>query len=189
MASFGTRWKSSPLAAGDDGRGDLVEVGGGKDEDGVGRGFLERLEEGVEGALGEHVHFVEEVDLAGEVGRGVGDLLAQLPDVVDAAVAGGVHFDQVKGGAGEDGPAGIAGVARLAIAELAAVDGPGEDAGGRRFAGAARPAEQVGVAHPGAFQSVAQRPRDMLLPDHGVKSQWSPLQIESLFRHRWVSSR
>ena len=63
----------------------------------MGGRLLKRLEQGVEGARGEHVHLVEEVHLAVEVAGGEGDLVAQLAHVVDAAIAGGVHLDQVEG--------------------------------------------------------------------------------------------
>ena len=90
------------LAAVGDRRHHLVRLGGGEDEDGVRRRLLERLEEGVPGLLGQHVGLVEDVDLPAAAGRRVGDPLAQVADVVDRAVGGGVHLDHVDRGAGGD---------------------------------------------------------------------------------------
>ena len=58
---------SKVLAARQDGRRDLVELGRGEDEDHVRRRLLEGLEEGVEGLRGEHVDFVDDVDLVAAV--------------------------------------------------------------------------------------------------------------------------
>ena len=166
------------LAAGGDGGGDLVQLRRGEDENGVRRGFFERLQEGVEGARGEHVHLVEEVDLPFEVAGGEGDLVAQLAHVVDAAVAGGVHLDEVEGGAAVDGLAGAAGVAGLTVGKVTAVDGLGEDAGGGGLAGAAGAGEEVRVGDLVGGEGVAKGRDDVVLTDHLVKATWAPLAVE-----------
>jgi hypothetical protein len=60
------------------------------------RRLLQRLEEGVEGRLREHVHLVNEVDLGGVVAAAVERLLAQAADLVDAPVASGIEFDELE---------------------------------------------------------------------------------------------
>ena len=57
-----------------------------EDEDDVRRWLFERLEQRVERLFGEHVRFVDDVDLGAAAHRREADLLAQLADVVDAAV-------------------------------------------------------------------------------------------------------
>ena len=83
------------LAAIDDRRHHLVGLGGRQHENGVRRRLLERLQERVPGLAGEHVRLVEDVDLPLAGRRRVADPLAQLADVVDGAVRGGVHLDHV----------------------------------------------------------------------------------------------
>ena len=51
------------LAAGQDGDRNLADLGGGEDELRVRRRLLQRLQEGVERLLGEHVDLVDDVDL------------------------------------------------------------------------------------------------------------------------------
>ena len=51
------------LAAGEDGGQDLLRLGGGEHELHMRGGFLEGLEEGVERLLGQHVDFVDDVNL------------------------------------------------------------------------------------------------------------------------------
>ena len=77
------------------------------------------------------------------------DALDELADVGDAVVGGGVELEQpVDDAALVDRHAVGAGAVGLAVDGLLAVEDLGEDAGGGRLAGAARPAEQVGVADP-----------------------------------------
>ena len=84
------------VAAVDDRRQDLVGLGRGEHEDRVRRRLLERLEERVPRRGGEHVRLVEDVDLVAAGDRRVGDLLAQVADVVDRVVRRGVHLDHVE---------------------------------------------------------------------------------------------
>ena len=106
------------LAAIDDRRHHLVRLGRGEDEDGVRRRLLERLQEGVPRLPGEHVRLVEDVDLPVARRGHVADPLAQVADVVDRAVRGGVHLDHVERGAGGDRDA------RLALPARASGSGP-----------------------------------------------------------------
>ena len=119
--------------------------GGGQDEDDVRRRLLQRLEQGVGGLVGEHVDFVDDIDLVARLVGGIVDLLPQVADIVDAAVAGGINLDHIQGPALGDGLAHGAGIARLALAVGEAVDRLGQDARGAGLAGAARAAEEIGV--------------------------------------------
>jgi hypothetical protein len=80
----------------------------------VGGRLLERLEEGVGGGPCDLVGLVDDVELRLELGRREHHPLAQVADVVDAAVAGGVDLDHVGRRAGVDRDAGGADVARAA---------------------------------------------------------------------------
>ena len=90
------------VAAVDDRRRDLVRLGRGKHEDDVRRRLLERLEEGIPCRGREHVRLVEDVHPPPAADRRERDVLAQLADVVDGVVRGGVHLDHVERGAGRD---------------------------------------------------------------------------------------
>ena len=90
----------------------LVRLGRAEHEhDVVGR-LLERLQQRVRGVGGERVRLVEDVDLAAAE-RGLdGDALADLADVVDAAVGGRVELDHVQRGRVMDRAARLADLAR-----------------------------------------------------------------------------
>ena len=159
------------LAAGEDGGQDLVLLGGGQDEDGVCRGFLEGLEEGVEGLLRKHMHLVDDVDaVAADLGRDA-DLVGQGADVVDRVVGRGVELVDAVGTAFGEGTAGFALAARFKVGTgIAAVDGLGEDTGGARLADAARAAEQVGVGQLAPLDRVLERAGDIFLAQQRLEA-------------------
>ncbi len=108
--------------------------------------LFQRLKQGIEGGGGEHVHFVDDIDLVTPLVGGKVDLVAQVAHVVDAGVGGGVDLDQVQEAPLEDGLAVralAAGTGSQVIVQ--AVDRLGQDARQGGLAGAARPGEQVGV--------------------------------------------
>ncbi len=126
----------------------LLRVGGAEDEDHVRRRFLERLEQRVARARAEHVDLVEDHDLA-VARRAERDALDELADVRDAVVGRGVELEEpVDDAALVDGDAVRAGAVGFAVDGVLAVEHLGEDARRGRLAGAARAAEEVGVAHP-----------------------------------------
>ena len=173
-----------PLEARQDRRRELLGVGRGEHEDDeVGR-LLERLQERVPGVLRDLVRLVEDVDLAGEVGRGVVDPLPQVADRVDAAVRRGVDLDEVHRPALADRDARRAGVARVAVLEVRAVDGLGEDPGERRLARPARPDEEDRVRDPARPHGIPERLDDRLLADDLGERLRPPAAVDRLVRRR-----
>ena len=168
-----------------------MEVRGGEDEDGVRRGLFERLEKGVEGALRKHVDFVHQVDLLLQVAWGEADLLAQFAHVIDAAVAGCVHLDQVEGGAVGDGDAGGAFVAGVPGGEVHAIHRTGENPRRGGLASAARPAEEVGMGKRHVVfgdatlagsvrlgEGVSQGRDNVVLPNNFFEALGTPLTVK-----------
>ena len=117
--------KAEVLAARADGLRDVLGLGGRHHEDDVVGRLFQGLEQGVEGGVGDLVGLVEDVDLVLVARGAITGGVAQLADLVDAAVGGGVDFDDVDRVAGADLEAGIADVAGLGR-------GAGSDADGVR---------------------------------------------------------
>ena len=80
----------------------LANFRGGENELGVRRRLFERLEQRVECSAGQHVHFVEDVDLVARAHRRVADGVVDLAHVVDAVVRGGIHLQHVRVSALDD---------------------------------------------------------------------------------------
>ena len=131
--------------------------------------LFQRLEEGVCGGAGDLVRFVDDVNLGAKLGRRVADAFAQIPDVIDAAVAGGIDLDEVGRRAGIDGHAVRASIAgALSRVLVQAVDRFGKHPRRRRFAGAARAAEEVGMGDSIEPDRVLQGADNVLLADELV---------------------
>ena len=75
--------------------------------------FLQGLQQRVEGLLGQHVDFVDDVNLETASTWANGDVGTQLADFVDAAVAGTVNFQHVHVLTNGDRLASVTLVARL----------------------------------------------------------------------------
>ena len=84
-----------PLAPRQDRDGDLGRLGRAEDELHVLRRLFQGLQQGVERLAGEHVDFVDNVNLEARPAGPHVDVLPQLADLVDAAVAGPVDLQYV----------------------------------------------------------------------------------------------
>ena len=135
---------------------DLVGLRGGQDEHHVGGRLLQRLEKGVEGRHGQHVHLVDDVDLVFRGERGQGHVGLELPDLVDAVVGGAVDLDHVQALPSRNGLAAAAAAARLPGLRRKAVQRLGQNTGHGGLAAAPRSREQVGVPHPRSRQGSSQ---------------------------------
>ena len=129
----------------------LLRIGGGEHEHDVRGRLLERLQQRVRRRRREHVHLVDDVHLA--PARGADPevhALDELAHRVDTVVRRGVELDEVEEGARGDRFAVLADAARLAVvAEVQAVERPGEEAGGGGLAGAARARRRGTRGRPG----------------------------------------
>ena len=105
--------------------------------------FLDGLEQSVPGALGEHVDFVDDVDLVFGTDRQVQDFLADFARLFDLRMRCGVDLDHVDAAFICDGDAGFAFAARFPVDGMETVQRFGEDAGGSRFPDSARPDEEI----------------------------------------------
>ena len=148
-----------------DGGQHLLRVGGGQHEDHVGGRLLQRLQQGVGRRRRQHVDLVDDVDLLAARGP-EGGPGHQVAHGLHPVVGGRVELVDVERGALGDLDAGGADAAGLAVAEIGAVEGLGQDPGRRRLAGPPGPAEEVGVGHPAVPDGVAEGQDHVVLAPH-----------------------
>ncbi len=157
------------LAARADGLRDVLGLGGGHHEDDVVGWFLQRLKQGVERRVGDLVGFVEDVDFEAVARGAVAGGVAELADFIDAAVGGGVDFDNVDGRAGADFEAGVADFAGFGRGAggradgVAAIERAGQNAGDGGFADAAMAGEDVAMGDAVLRERVHQGHGDVVL--------------------------
>ena len=165
-------------AAALDCRGHFIDLGGRQHEDRVFRRFFQCLEQGIERAAAETVHFVDDVNFELSLTRRKRNFFAQVAHIINTRVRRSINLDQVEVASFVDGDTRGALVTWADVdIRVLAVQGFCQQARGRRLARAAWSAEQIGVPHPPGFQGVAQGARDMFLPDHVFERHRSPLQI------------
>src|SRR6478672_641752 len=128
------------------------------------------------------MRLVEDVDLAPQIGRGVLDPFAEIPDVANAPVAGGVDLDEVEGPTLADRDTRLAGVARVAVLEVRAVERLGEDPGKRRLARPARPDKEDRVRDAIRSDGIPEGLDDSGLADDLGEGLRPPAAVERLVR-------
>ena len=67
-----------------------MRIGGGQDEFNMGRWFLERLQQGIEGLQCEHMRFIDDVDLTSALRWREMYLVSYISNLVDAPVTGSI---------------------------------------------------------------------------------------------------
>ena len=162
--------KIEALAARQDGDGDLADLGGGEDEFRVRRRLLQRLQEGVERLLGQHVDLVDDVDLVSRRDRRIADAIDDLANVVDAGMRRRIHLEHVHMPRFHDGFAMDAQVRhvdrrRAGAVGLLVIETPGQNARRRGFADASNACEHPGLRDAAGLERIRQGADHRLLAD------------------------
>ncbi len=147
------------------------------------RRLFQGLQQRVERLLGQHVHFVDQVDLVAATRGHVLRVLDQFAHVVDAGVGRGVDFQQIDVAAGVDRQAGLAFAARIGAGAALAIERLGEDARDGGLADAAGAGEQECVVDATGFQRIGQRTDHVFLPDQFGETLGAPLAGEYEIGH------
>ena len=169
-----------PLAAGEDGGQHLVEFGGGQDKHQVLRRLLEDLQQRVEGALGEHMHLVDDVHALFRPGRGEHRLVPEDTHIVHAVVGGGVQLRHIQQLPPVKGAAVRAAVAGVAVDGVLAVHRLGQNTGAGGLSGAPGADEKVGVGEAAGAYLHLQRLGNVFLTHHLVKIPGAVFSIQRL---------
>ena len=147
------------------------DLGGGEDELHVWRRLFQRLQQRVERRRGEHVHFVDDVDLVAGRSRLVLHRIVDLPHIVDAGVGGCVHLDDVDMARLENGVAvpaldtKVDRRTRVLTVDGHIIEGAGNQAGRRRLADAAYAGKHVGLGDTIGCERVGERSHHGVLTD------------------------
>ena len=162
------RMEAEVLAARTDGLRNIFGSGGRHHEDHVAGRLFQRLQQRVEGGIGYLVGFVKDVDLVAVARRTIAGGIAQLANLVDAAIGGRVNLDHVDRVTGTNFGARFADAAGFGDRMIGrtAIQRHRQNARHRGFPNAAMPAKNVAVSHAVLLNGIFQRASDMLLPDH-----------------------
>ncbi len=117
--------------------------------------LFQGLQQCIEGLIGQHVHFVDDVDLVARATGPHTNIGSQLPDFIDTAIAGSIDFDHIDVLARIDGLRYIV-VQRSGGWPARGVQSFGEDPGRGSFANSTSTCKQVGVPHPTSGDRLAK---------------------------------
>src|SRR5579871_3279880 len=109
--------------------------------------------------------FIDDVDFVARAAGTILDILANLADLIDPAIACAIDFEDVDVFAGSDALANLAGITRSGRRPAHTVEGLGQDPRRGGLADAARPGKQVGVGDTVTFECVHQGLSHWFLPD------------------------
>ena len=160
--------------AGQDGDRQFLWIGGGQQELDVGRRLFQGLQQGVETVAGEHVHFVDEVDLEAPAGGCVLHVIQQLAGVLDLGPTGRIDLDQVDETSLVDFPTGRTHTAGLRADTRFAVQTFGQNPRNGGLADPAGAGEQISVVQAIVIQRIDQCLQHVGLTDHFTEQARTP---------------
>ena len=154
-----------------------------QNKDRIFRGLLQSLQKCVERFAGQHMDFIDDVDLVASFGGRVRDLGDDLTEIVDASLGRSVHLNHIHGGAGLYRPARRAFRTRIAVHGILAVDRLRHDLGARSLTCSAASAEQICMSDPSGPDLIAESPDDNFLTLHIVEDLRAVFTIQRLIIH------
>ncbi len=173
-------------AARENGNRQLLRIRGGQQKLHIGGWLFQGFQQRVEAVTGQHVHFIDEIDLEATTGRAVLHVVEQLAGIFHLGAGRRVNFQQIDKVALIDLAAGIADATRMAADPLLAVEALGQNTGDGGLADAAGAAQQIGVMQPSLIQGVGQGSQHMLLTYHLFKRMGAPFTRQNLIAHKSI---
>ena len=155
------------LAAGADSLRNVLGLRRGEHEHDVIWRFFQRLQQRIEGGVGNLVSFVENVNLEAVAGWPVASSFTELADLVDTTIGGGIDFNDVNGVSSADFRAGLADSAGFGNGMIlgAAIESGSQNPGDGSLANPAVATENVAVSGSSLLDGILERPGDVLLSD------------------------
>ena len=139
------------------------------------RRLFQRFQQRIEAVAGEHVHFVDQVDLEAPARRRVLHILKQLAGVLDLCATRRIHLDQVDKPALIDLQTGRALTAGFRADAPFAVKTFGQNPGDGGLADPAGTGKQIGVVQPVVIKRIDHGLQHMGLADHLAEQAGPPL--------------
>ena len=157
------------LAAGQDGRGHLVQLRGRQDKQQMLRRLLDDLQQRIKGTDGQHMDLVDDINPLFDLGGRIDRVVPQGAHIVHTVIGGGVDLQHIHAGAGVDAFAGGAAITGVSVHGMLTVDRLGKNFCTGGLARASGTGEQIGVAQAVVDKLVFQRLGHSKLTDHIVK--------------------
>jgi len=129
------------------------------------------------------VDFINNIYLVVGLVGGIVNLLAEVSDFINAAIAGSINFYNIQSPALGYCLAQRTGIARFPLAVGEAVHRLSQDASGAGFTCASGTVKKIGMRYPTTIEGIEQRLGYLLLPNHLSQGLGTPLAIKDLRSH------
>ncbi len=161
----------------------LLGIGCGEQKLDVRRRLFERFQQRIEAAVGQHMDFVDQIDLVARTRGRILHIFQQFPRVLHLGARGCVDLEQIYTAPLGDFQTGTAAAAGFRTNACFAVQAFGENSRDRGLAHAARAGKQVRVMQAVVVQRVHQRLQYVFLAHHFAETTGPPLACEYLIGH------
>ena len=169
-------------------RRDFMKLRRRKNKDDMLRRLLQGFEQRIECRNGKHMDLIYDIDAVPKVSRRINHAVAQVADVVDTVVAGGIHFNDIRRAPRVDGKAGRAFPTGIPVFGMLAVRRLGDDFRAGGLSRAARPAEEIRMRNFPVLNLAFQNGRDMLLAHNIVEHGRTPFAVKRLIHENSSSA-
>ena len=126
-----------------------------QDKDNVWWWLFQRLQEGIGGAGTEHMDFVYDIDLVTGFTGSIVSSLAEVPDIVNAGVAGGINLYDIQSPALGYCLAHGAGITRFTLAIGKTIHRLGQDAPGAGLTCSSWTTKKIGMRYTTSIKGIA----------------------------------
>ena len=173
----GNPMKVKPLAPGENGCRQFVDLRRGQNKQHMGRRFFQGFQQGVEGPLRQHMYLIDNIHPVPGGSGGKGRLFPELPDIVHAVVAGGVNLHHIHYRAAFHAPADLTFPTRVPVYRVQAVHRFCQNLCTGGLSGPSGTGEQVGVGHPAGHEFVLEGYCHLGLAHHVCKDLRPPFPV------------
>ena len=160
-----------------------MQLGSCKDKNNVRWRLFERFQKRVKGLVGQHMNFVDYVDLVTIPCGSKGNPFPQFADTVDASVGGTVYFLDVKRAPLSNLTARLTLVAWLWSRAIYTIKRLGQNSRSRGFANSPNASKQKGMMNAPRSDGIFKRRYNVLLSNNIFKSLRAPFPSNNLIRH------
>jgi len=159
-----------PLASGNYSRGNFMYFRRRQNENDMLRRLFQSFQKRVKSAFAQHMDFVDYIDfIFSDRWREI-YFFYYIPHLVNLRMRRRVNFHHIQKIVLIYAQTNLALIARIALFLVFAIHGLGENSGDRSFPDSSRPGKKIRVSDLPAFNGIPDRPDDMLLPHHLIKT-------------------
>ena len=166
-----------------------MDFRGRQNKNNIRRRFLQCFQQRIERSYGQHMHFIDNINLILSLSGRVRYFIHNLTDIVHAVVGCRVDFDHVHGRPGGNRLTYGTFSAGTSVYGIFTIYRPCKNFGNRGFTGTTGARKQIGMSDTVCLNLVFQGRYNMLLPFDILEFRRAELSVKSCIRHNTLNRR